>query len=222
MVRIPLWIGSFIGVLLGCAGAGTEGEIDHPPEEPHVAPAPANWIDEAVTDALDAEVMPGTDGEPEPGRQAEVRTFFETHSEYADPKRLALLLEEACLGVERSHEQLLTPPPKEPLIVEVTAAQWKVVVAHADSACTSDDWSWFTNEVSEALKKEGIVYAYAGPSHSEVVIRKPSLEKLQNQPLDGQGYLALSPDRPPEEIGHDMVDTVLERLHRYFEAAKTR
>jgi hypothetical protein len=194
-----------VALALACAG----------PEPAPVAPA-SDWIDGAVEQAQEAEIMPGTTEEVDPARAPALRTFFEAHGEYGDPKRLEQLLELGCLGVEAAHEQLQSPPPKEPLVVEVTREDWKVMVAHAESPCTSDDWSWFTNEIGEAVTAKGITYAYGGRTNHEVVVRSASSEKLASHPLEGQGYLLLSAGHPPKEFGHDMPTAIIEGAYAHL------
>lgn len=113
---------------LGCAGfTGSEaptpvsevaaGPQPAVPPAPDVAPAgvapPADaaaaadppWIADAVAEALDWEVMPGTTEDPDDGtRAAELRTFFLAHPEYADASRRTALSADGCaVGTEAAH-----------------------------------------------------------------------------------------------------------------------
>jgi hypothetical protein len=210
--------GMAVGLALGCAGPQA---LPEPAAQPApVAAHAADWIEAAVDRALEGEVMPGTTEEPDPAREPLVRAFFEAHGEYSDPKRLEELLSLGCLGVEDAHERLRAPPPKDPLVVEVTAEDWKVVVGHAETPCTSDDWSWFNNDIREAVEARQIVYAYGGASNGEVVVRNAAAEKLKSHPLEGQGYLLLSSAHPPREFGHDLPTAVIEGAFAHFGMAE--
>lgn len=201
---------------LGCAGLGTEPAP--PPAEPPVpdaAPAPPepevaaptadDWVTEAVEQALAWEIMPGTSGgEVDPERAATLRAFFLAHPEYRDPDKRALLARQACGldGTEAAHAYLANPPPKTPVTVEVTGTDWKVMVAHADDHCTSDDWSWYTNEASQAASARGAVTAYGGPENDVVVVVSGGTE-VARFPLSGQGWLMARAGQEPTEAAYD-------------------
>lgn len=186
--------------LLACAST--------PPQPP-----PPDWIEAAVQDALAAEQMPGTTGEEDPARPGQLRSFFAAHPEYADQTRLDALLADACAdGIEGTHARLLDPPPRAPLVVEVGADPWRLVVIHAASRCTSDDWSWFTHEVEEAMGARGVPTAYADADHDAVVVQRAGQE-LGRYPLSGQGYLALEAGRAPVEAAHAPPEEVITALN---------
>lgn len=202
---------------LGCAGLGSE-PAPPPPAPPVPEPAPAPnpapdpeppadeaWVDEAVAEALEWEVMPGTSGgEEDPARPAALRAFFLAHPEYRDPEQRARLAREACGldGTEAAHAYLVNPPPKTPVIVEVSGADWKVMVSHADAHCTSDDWSWYTSEASQAAAARGAVTAYGGAENDVVVVVSAGTE-LARIPLSGQGWLMARAGREPAEAPYD-------------------
>ena len=123
---------------LACAGGPTTPEPAAPSPAPgqpasltQAAPPPASeaaaaagtapppgWVDQAVAEALEWEVMPGTTGEPDDGtRAAALRSFFLAHPEYSDADRRSLLANEACGlgGTEAAHAWLANPPPRTPL-----------------------------------------------------------------------------------------------------------
>lgn len=207
-------IGFAAGLLilgLGCAGLGRPA-----PGPPAVADPAVDWVDAVAEEAVAWEIMPGTTAPENPERPAQLRVFFAAHPEYADPARRALLADLACaFGVEQGHERLLHPAPREALVVDVEAADWRVVVAHADGWCTSDDWSWFTNSVDEAVRAEGVTTAYGGAIHDALVVRRGGVE-VGRYPLTGQGYLMVAAGRSPGEAGHDQVDGVLREVSDYF------
>lgn len=231
----------FVGILslwwvFGCSGAGKPPPQPAPvasepapvaPEPAQAAPEPASeapvppaageWIDEAVALALEWEVQPGTSPEEDPERPGQLRTFFEAHPEYSDSEKLYQLQDPACaFGIEGAHERL--GAKKEPLVVEVSSDDWRVMVAVAGGFCTSDDWAWFTNEVQETVKQKKITYEYATADNDVLVIRRAGKELLR-RPLDGQGYVMLAAGKEPGETGHDMVPGVLAAASDYFGVA---
>lgn len=198
-------------------GAEAPG-VEEPKQPEPKQPEPEDWIEIAVEEALGWEEMPGTtmDEDYAEQRRGELRTFFEAHEVYADPQEREKLADLACaFQIEGAHERLRSPKPREAAEVEVDGDGWRLVVAHASGWCTSDDWSWFTAEVGEALEGTGIVYAYAGAENDVLVVRRGGAE-VARHPLEGQGYLLLAEGRPPGEAPHDMVDGVLEAASGYF------
>lgn len=175
-----------------------------PAAEPPPPPPPPAWIDDAVTDALEWEVMPGTDGEPEPGRAEELRAFFTTHPQYADAETREGLADGACGlgGVEAAHERLQAPPTPEPLVVEVEGDDWAVVIGHVDVLCTSDDWAYYSHEAMTAAEELGATVGYANADVSALVVRSSDRE-LARVPLEGQGFLGLKAGGEPTAIGYD-------------------
>lgn len=132
------------------------------------------------------------------------------------PARLEALLRDVCAdGVEANHERLANPKPKEPVTVEVDTDQWRLVVIHADSRCTSDDWSWYTHEVREWLTAQNVPAVYAGAEHGSVVIQRAGAE-LARFPLEGQGYALFAAGRPPEEVEHNVGSEVRAQIARSF------
>lgn len=210
--------------LLACACAGEEPAAEPAPSEPPPSdppPAPPTdpaWIDQAVQEALDWEVMPGTTGEEDDGtRAAALRTFFTSHPEYAAPERRALLAANACGldGTEAAHEYLVKPPPKEPLVVDVTDAAWKVFVAHADHHCTSDDWSWYSSESSTAASERGATTAYGTPTNDVLVVRLAGAE-VARVPLTDQGFLVVKAGAPAQELGYAPTPEITPGMDAYF------
>lgn len=192
-----------------------------PPTEPTPAETPANggdpaWVADAVKQALEWEIMPGTTGEPEPGRADQLRTFFLAHPEYADPARREPLALHACgLGTEAAHTYLTSPPPKTPVEISVTTDDWRVVVAHASKHCTSDDWSYYTSEVGQALDARGVKYEYGGPDNDVAVVKRDGAE-VGRIPLTGQGFAAARAGKAPIEVEYATTDTVLAGLDPYL------
>ncbi len=176
------------------------------PAEPAPAEAPeaSAWVEEAVEAALEWEIMPGTSGEPAPVRAGELRAFFTSHPEYADPERRGQLADPACgLGsTEAAHERLQSPPEATPLVVEVTRKDWAVVVAYADVMCTSDDWTYYSHDALEAGEQAGALTAYANADEPVVIVRSGE-EELARVPLEGQGFKVLRAGEDPREIGYD-------------------
>lgn len=157
------------------------------------------WIAGAVTEALDWEVMPGTDGgEPDPARAVALRTFFKAHPEYRDPARRAALAREACglEGTEAAHKYLTSPPPRAPVVVEVAAQDWKLFLVHRDQHCTSDDFAWYASEAAEAARTHGAAVEWAGPTNDALVVRAQGRE-VARIPLSGTGYLLARSGRTP-------------------------
>lgn len=203
----------------------TPAEAPPAPAEATPAPAAPNgdpaWVAQAVAEALVWEVMPGTTDEPDDGTRATaLRTFFLAHPEYADAARRERLSNEACgLGTEGAHEWLTKPPPKTPAIVEVSTDAWEVFVVHSQYNCTSDDWSWYSNEASEASVARGAVRGYAGPDNDVVVVQRGRRE-LARIPVKEQGFLVARAGAEPKEIGYGPTPDLLPELDAYFGAAK--
>jgi hypothetical protein len=198
-----------IGLGLACAGVPDEPPPTpmppQPPASAEVAAPAGDWIAAAVDEALSFEVMPGTTGEEDDGtRAAALRTFFETHPEYSDPARREALAMHACGldGTEAAHEFLVNPPPKEPVLVDVVAEDWKVFVTHADSYCTSDDWGWYSAEAGQFATARGAVTAGGSPTNDVVIVRREGTE-VARAPLSGQGWLMLRSGKPAEELPYD-------------------
>ena len=207
MPRLCLLSPLLVGLTLACAGA---------PTPTTGTPVDEGWVAAAVEEALDWEVMPGTTGDPEPGRAEALRAFFLAHPEYQDPERRAGLADLACaFGTEEAHTRLTQPTPAVPFVVEVTEPSWRLVVIHAGDWCTSDDWAWFTNEIGEALQTHGIQSVYADASHNAVVVQRGGQE-AGRYPLEGTGYLALQAGRAPEDTAHDLPESVMSQLNTYF------
>lgn len=223
-----------LGLLLGACSASAppapKPAAPKPAAPPSEAPAPVasppaaspptdtTWVEAAVLEALEWEVMPGTTGEPDDGtRAAALKAFFLAHPEYASAEKRAALAAEACGldGTEAAHEWLVNPPPKEPLVVEVTGDDWKVFVGHASHNCTSDDWSYYTNEASEAASQRGAVTTYGSARNDVLVIQRGGVE-LKRVPLTGQGYLAVRAGAEPQDL--DYSPDFVEPLDRYFGA----
>ena len=149
-----------------------------------------------------------------------LRMFFLAHPEYADAARRERISFEACgLGTEAAHEWLTNPPPKTPAIVEVTTDAWEVFVAHSPNNCTSDDWSWYSNEASEASIARGAVSGYAGPNNDVVVVQRDGRE-LARIPVKEQGFLVARAGAEPKEIGYAPTSELMPELDAYFGAAK--
>jgi hypothetical protein len=201
-------------LLLACAGlpststsppagpadpAAADPTAPVPPTDPQLA-----WVDGAVAEALYWEVMPGTSGDEDDGtRAAELRTFFLAHPEYADAARRELLAREACGldGTEAAHAWVSSPPARTPLVVDVQSEAWELFVAYADQNCTSDDWSWFTNEANLAAAARGATTAYADPRHDAVIVNLNGREVVRI-PLEGTGYLGARAGVDPQELGY--------------------
>lgn len=236
----------YLLLLLACAGIPNPEEYPDPVLTPDATPAPAEptplaplappappgppavaangdpaWIAEAVAAALEWEVMPGTTGEPDDGtRAAALRTFFLAHPEYIDATLRERLASEACgLGTEGAHEWLTKPPPKTPAIVEVNTDAWEVFVAHSQYNCTSDDWSWYSSEASEAASARGAVTGYAGANNDVVVVQREGRE-LARIPVKEQGFLAARAGAEPKELGYSPTPELVPDLDAYFGAAK--
>lgn len=190
-------------------------EAPIPPAPP--APDTVAWVDQAVGEALAWEVMPGTTDDPDDGtRAAALRTFFLAHPEYADAARRAPLADHACaIGTEASHERITKPPARVPLEVAVDKESWRLVVAHSAVLCTSDDWSWYTHEVGEAVGAMGIQYEHAEAENDVVIVRRGGAE-VARLPLEGQGYVVAGAGRSPLALGHDMSAGVIEAVSTYF------
>ena len=180
-------------------------------------PTEPAWIDQAVQEALDWEIMPGTSGgEEDPARPQVLRAFFLSHPEYADPEQRQRLSAQACGfdGTEAAHEYLAHPPARTAVTVEVDVAEWRVLVPIVDVHCTSDDWSWYSNEASEAAVARGAVTSYGGADNDVLVVMSGGTE-LARVPLVGQGFLAVRAGAGPLEIDYD--PSVIERsLEAYF------
>ncbi|MSQ04261.1 MAG: hypothetical protein EXR71_20640 [Myxococcales bacterium] len=127
-----------------------------------------------MAEALSWEQMPGTSGgEEDPKRPPALHAFFLGHPEYADPAHREALAGEACGmdNTEAAHAWLKNPPPRTPLILEVTSESWKVFVAHSSHHCTSDDWAYYTSEANTAASQRGADVGYADPTNDAVVVR---------------------------------------------------
>ena len=227
MQRVAVALG---WVCLGCAGIAPTPPTEvpspppvadrppppTPPPAPTPPPEPPNWIAEAIEEAVQWEVMPGTSGEEEPGRRDELRGFFEAHPEYEDPQKREGLADLACgMGTEGGHAWLMKPEPKTPAVVQVSSDEWRVVLAHASHWCTSDDWAWFTNEVAEEARKHGIQYAYAGATNDVMVVMHGE-EQVARYPLSEEGYLFAAPGRESENTDHDLPEFVISAMDTYF------
>lgn len=228
-----------LGLLLACAGAGSNappapdalaadaapvvGGAPGGPAAPAapIAPADLAWLEPAVAEALAWEVMPGTTDEPDPARADALRAFFLAHPEYGDPARREALAAEACGlgGTEAAHAWLRAPPPREPLVVDVTDEDWKVFVAHAAHHCTSDDWTWYTAEASQEATARGAATAYGTPTHDALVVRRGDVE-VARVPLAGQGFLAARAGRDPKPIAYAPTPEVLPELDAYLGPAR--
>jgi hypothetical protein len=208
----------FLACLDSCGSAPAPAPAAPEARAPAGQPAPPGaadppWLEEAVSEGLDMLTMPGTTP-PEPGgaEAAELRAFFLAHPEYSDPALRQQIADAACaFGLQRAHEMRLSPPPKEPLLVELPEGDWRLVLMHADHWCTSDDWAAFTSEVSDRLKARGVLTEGAGAGHDQLVLRQGGKE-LARHPIHGQGYLALRPGAPPVDLGHQMVEDVMPPL----------
>ncbi|MCA9489814.1 MAG: hypothetical protein KC621_07815 [Myxococcales bacterium] len=214
---------------LACGGMETPVEptsapVD-PPEvvepEPAAPPEPEDptaWVDEAVREALDWEIMPGTSGEEgDDGQRAEaLRTFFLAHPEYAEAEAREPLAAHACGmdGTEAAHEWLTNPPPKVPLVIEVDDDEWRLLVAHADVHCTSDDWAWYSSEAISGAEARGAKTAWAGPDEDLVVVRVGGEERIR-LPLTGQGFFVARANAKPGEIAYD-PSAITSGLDDYF------
>jgi len=161
-------------------------------------------------------MMPGTSGDPEPGRAAALRTFFQAHPEYRTAKSRAPLWAHACGldGTESAHAYITNPPPKKPVEVQVEGDDWRVFVAHADVLCTSDDWSIYSYEANEAAKERGAVITYGNAKVDAVIIRSGDQE-LKRIELSGQGYIAVRAGQAPLSIPYDPSGTI-EAIDQYF------
>ena len=214
-----------LATALACSGIGTEdplpAEVSPPdptpapvpePDAPDEDEGPTGWIDEAI----EMETMPGTSGDESEERMKELRAFFLAHPEYEDPAELEKLADLACgYGLEEAHVKLHDPEPRTPRTVTVEKPGWKLMVAYSEYHCTSDDWSWFTNEVREAVSPKGVGWDYAGATH-DVLVVKLGDEEVQRVPLEGQGYLMLHDGKDPQHAGHDMPEGVIEAAQDAF------
>lgn len=182
--------------------------------------ADPSWVAEAVAEALAWELQPGTsapeDADPA-ARGAELRTFFLAHPEYADPEHRRGLADHACGldGTESAHEWLTHPKPPEPLVVEVTADDWRVFVAYSDTFCTSDDWGFYANELGEVAVNHGAVAAYAGPVNDVVVVHKGGVE-VARAPLTSPGFLVWRAGGLPTEVEYAPTPDVVPALEAAF------
>lgn len=192
------------------------GPAEPPPKTPTPPPTPDTWIDDAVAEALDAEVMPGTSGEADPAREPALRAFFAAHPEYRDPEKRQPLWDHACGldGTEAAHAWLTQPPPKTPVVVKVESDDWRVFAAHADVHCTSDDWAWYSAEANQAATARGAAIGY-GDANNDVLVVQRNGEEVARFRLTGQGYVALRSGRGPIELPYDPVG-VEEALDAYF------
>lgn len=216
---------------LGCAGIGDGTPSPVPPPTPAVAPPATEpapeaaavdstdpaWVDAAVQEALDWEIMPGTSGgDEDPARAGALRTFFLAHPEYEDSARRELLAAQACGldGTEGAHEYLIHPPPKTPVVVEVDGADWRILVPHANAHCTSDDWSWYSNEASEGAIARGAVTSYGGADNDVVLVKSGGAE-VARIPLSGQGFLAARAGAEPRDLDYD-PSSIEAAMDEYF------
>lgn len=212
-------------VVLGCGGQSPIGSMDQaavvpvPPSEASEPPeAEASWVDVAVQEALEWEVMPGTTAEEDDGtRAAALRTFFLAHPEYEDPARRAPLAESACGldGTEAAHEYLVNPPPKVPVVVDVSVEDWKVFATHADRHCTSDDWGWYASESNMAAADRGVTTAHGGPDNDVLIVRRDGVE-VARVPLAGQGFLVVRAGAKEQELGYAPTPEILPEMEAYF------
>ncbi len=233
-VQSALVLSTALVLVLACGGGGSEVEPEaapEPEEEPEDAPdaepeeatdaepeegGDEAWIDAAIDRALEMETMPGTSGEASEERRDELRAFFQKHPEYEDEAELDKLADLACaFGIESAHERLHHPEPLTPYVVEVDKPGWKLVVAHASYHCTSDDWSWFTNDVQTAVTAKGILWDYANADH-DVLVVKLGGEEVARVPLQEQGYLMLQEGQLPLDVGHDMPEGVIAEASKVF------
>lgn len=188
--------------------------VPAPPAAP-TGDAPA-WVEAAVAEAISWEEMPGTTGEEDDGTRANaLRAFFLAHPEYADAGRRERLAAEACGlgGTEQAHAHLVNPPKKEPLVVEVTSADWKLFVGHASHNCTSDDWGYYSSEHAQGAEARGITTRYAGPANDVVVVQRDGKELLRI-PLSDQGFVVAKPGGEPLELGYS--PEVMPGVDAYF------
>ena len=189
---------------LACSSASSAAEPKPTPVTKSAASTDAAWIDTAIEEALDAELMPGTSGGPDPSRKDALRAFFKAHPEYKQPDRRALLWEHACGldGTEAAHAFITEPPPKTPVQIEVKTDDWGVLVAHASGHCTSDDWSHYSYEASEAARALGVTTAYGNPKNDALIIRRDGKE-LHRIKLEGQGFIAVRAGKAPMPMMYD-------------------
>ncbi len=185
---------------------------------PVAAPlADSEWVDGAVGEALVWEIMPGTTGDEDDGhRAAELRSFFLAHPEYRDPARRVILSRHACGlgGTEAAHRYLSGPPPRETLVIDVTVDDWRLLVVHADDYCTSDDWTYYSNDAQQAGIALGAATEYAGPDVVDVAVRRGGVEQSR-LPVTGQGYLMVRAGQDPLDLEYS--PTFKDDMEQYFE-----
>jgi len=183
------------------------------------APADEGWIDAAVEEALDSEIMPGTSGEPDLSRKGALKIFFKAHPEYRDADQRAQLWEHACGldGTEAAHAFITNPPPKKPVEVEVKGDDWRVFVAHASGHCTSDDWGYYSSEANQAATEHGATTAYGNANSDQLIIRKDGKE-LHRIQLSGQGFIAVRAGQKPSPMVYD--PGISGSVARYFSDAQ--
>jgi hypothetical protein len=99
--------------------------------------------------------------------------------------------------------------------VEVNAEDWKVVVAHTDHNCTSDDWSFYTSDLGQQLDPHGVVYAYGDPVNDVAVVTRSGAE-VARFPLKGQGFTAARAGKPVEEVEYGMTSEMMPKMGAYF------
>jgi len=206
-------------VAIGCPHRPT---TPVPTPSPVATPDPAPdfaWVDQAIGDALEWEEMPGTtmpEGWAEE-RSPQLRAFFEAHPEYEDPRTREQLADLSCaMGIEDAHDRLTNPEPLATLEIAAAAEDWKVIVAYSRDWCTSDDWAWFTNDVSTAAEAVGVQFEYAGARYSHIQLKRGETE-VATHALEGQGYLMLRAGKEPGVAGHGLVSDVLTDASDFFD-----
>jgi len=98
--------------------------------------------------------------------------------------------------------------------------EWRAVIVWqtADDGETSEDWVWFQNDVSEALKAKGIFVTEGGSKEVEISKGSVAIPAVDcSDFMDNKvGYVFAMGGKKPIFQKHEQVDDVLKSASHYF------
>jgi hypothetical protein len=219
---------------LACAGVPTPVQDVAAPEK---VPETAEKVPEktedpsakaaalALEELLDAEPVEEPDTRPDATREArlrEIEAFVAKHPGEALRSEALGKLQGGCAStVEEAYamaEEEAKPRPPADLPVEATP--WRVLVVVSRTCGTSEDWGWFSAEVTQSAEAAGIETTGVYPGDTALVLKRAGAEvsRLELGPYfeGGVGYLVATEGKAPEFIGHAMTPDVLTAASAYF------
>jgi hypothetical protein len=181
------------GRLVEAESAGDTGEPKQEAHEARVAAARA-----FVTEHPDVETW-GPEVVAYLGRYCDAETF------------------EAAYAVVQEHRK-----PNPPTSLAVEHHPWRAVVILGRACGTSEDWGWFTAEVSHSLPDDiEVVTVYPGDATVVLTRAGAEVDRLDvgtHFDDDQLGYLLAMEGKPPEFVTHAMSQDVLTAASAYFGA----